>query len=136
MLFVVDPSLNINFKMMACTTVITIVRCHLIRTDFFIQEINAIFETSSKCLLYNYLQDTFFSPTWQSRKPYLFPVKYRLSYHKLVIEQDRYNGIVRVERIWRRVPFLSLYVPCSNIYEQLFLFQAFNVQSDVTYVSS
>lgn len=96
-----------------------LVWCHLMLTDFFIQERNAFFRNFIKMFIIQLLTRQF-----SSRQPdvlenlisFLSSIDY-ISSHKLVIEQDRYNGMVRVERTWRRVSFLSLHVPCLNIYE-------------------
>lgn len=61
------------------------------------------FESSSKCLLYKYLPDTF-CLQFYLRKNILenrivLWAKYRLSSHMLLVEQGRYNGTVRSMRI-------------------------------------
>lgn len=68
-------------------------------SDFFIQERDTFFESSSKCLLYKYLPDTF-SLQFYSRKNIpenllVLLTKYRLSSHMHLVEQGRYNGTVR-----------------------------------------
>lgn len=83
--------------------------CHLFAmvkqrlTDIFIQERNAFFEKSSKCYIYRYLTDSF-DLQYYLRKNipehlihYLS--KYRLSAHKLAIEQGRYRQTERSSRV-------------------------------------
>ena len=72
-------------------------------TDIFIQERNAFFEKSSKCYIYRYLTDSF-DLQYYLRKNipehlihYLS--KYRLSAHKLAIEQGRYRQTERSSRV-------------------------------------
>lgn len=102
-----------------------LVWCHLMLTDFFIQERNAFFRNFIKMFIIQLLTRQF-----SSRQPdvldnlicFLSSIDY-ISSHKLVIEQDRYNGMVRVERIWGRVPFLSLFVPCLNIHMYIYIYK-------------
>lgn len=61
------------------------------------------FESSSKCLLYKYLPDTFSLQFYLSKNIpenlVVLLTKYRLSSHMLLVEQGRYNGTVRSMRI-------------------------------------
>lgn len=78
LLFVVYLSLNVEFKMMACTTVITSMMSPN-ANRFFHSRKKRFFSKLYQNVYYTTTYETiFFSPTWRSRKPYLFPVKYRL----------------------------------------------------------
>lgn len=72
----------------------------------------------------------------------MFPVKYTLSFYELVIEQlSMLDAFVDFEELNLKTsipfyPYISLAQIYIYIYKQLFLFQTFDVQSDVTYVSS
>jgi hypothetical protein len=71
-------------------------------TDIFIQERNTFFEKSSKFYIYRYLTDSF-DLQYYLRKSFRenlihYLSKYRLSSHKLAIEQGRYNKTERSRR--------------------------------------
>ena len=70
--------------------------------DVFIQELNSSFEMSPKCSLYKYVNEGFKLQLYLTKPiPSLYVQyisKYRLSSHRLEIEQGRFNNIPRNER--------------------------------------
>jgi hypothetical protein len=70
--------------------------------DVFIQEINSSFEMSPKCNLYKYVNEGFKLQLYLTKSipsSYVQNIsKYRLSSHRLEIEQGRFNNIPRNER--------------------------------------
>lgn len=73
--------------------------------DVFVQERDAFFACSSKCYVYKYLYDPFglqyYLKKCISENIVHYLTKYRLSAHRLAIEQGRYNQTVRSRRICR-----------------------------------
>ena len=71
--------------------------------DVFVQELNGFFDNSSKCNLYKYVNDGFklqFYLTKAIPNTYVqYISKYRMSSHKLEVEQGRYHNVSRNERI-------------------------------------
>jgi hypothetical protein len=72
-------------------------------TDNFIQSRNEFFDKSSKCILYKYLTNNvsiqFYLTKCIPGKNVNLLTKFRLSAHPLRVEQGRYNGIARQERL-------------------------------------
>ena len=72
-------------------------------TDNFMQARDNFFENSSKCILYKHLIDNVgiqFYLTKSIPNNYIYLLtKFRLSAHQLRIEQGRYNGTARPDRL-------------------------------------